>query len=217
MLDLEGRHPGRLDVLRLQPGDQPLGVVAQSPQAVEFGVVSGGDKAAVAGKARRFVDQRRAQIGKQRVGLTEIGEAFIEQGGKQALTEGRNQPVRHRLRPVQSGQHGLNIARATATQRQPGQRPLHIRHLPQSTAQILPQAAVLHECRDCRKAVLDRAEVGEGLGQPLAQPPRPCGRHRAVDEGKEAALGLPALGREQLQIPARGWVDIEAVVGLALL
>jgi len=49
VLDPQGFDAGCLDVLGLHPGDDAAAFVAERAGVVEFGVVAGGDVAAVAG------------------------------------------------------------------------------------------------------------------------------------------------------------------------
>ncbi len=117
--------------------------------------------------------------------------------GRQQRLEAR----RDRKSVAQAGQ----IARSAAAERQPRQRPRHVRAFLQQRAQILAQPLLAHEELDQVEPGVDRLRIGQRPGQIGRQAPRAGPGHGPVDRGEQAAAPLARQRLDQFQIaPGRG-------------
>ena len=66
VFDLQRGDSGGLDIALLQSGNQPAAFITKGAKLVQRRVISGPDKAAVAGQKRHLVGKRRCQFRRQR-------------------------------------------------------------------------------------------------------------------------------------------------------
>ena len=118
-----------------------------------------------------------------------------------------------RLGRVEAVAQGQKIARAAAADRQALQGALDVGRAAQRLAHALAHGRALDEELHQVEAALDLGAVGQGSGDPLGQKARAGAGQGAVDGGEKAAVAPAVEPAHQLEVAARGGIDLHRAVG----
>ncbi len=180
VLDLQALDAGRLDVLGLHPGDDAAAFVAEGAGVVEFGVVAGGDIAAVAGEEGRFGDEGAGEVGDELV-VAEEGLGGLMQQGR-----GVGKELGDAARLLQPRTDRGDVGDAA-----------------QGFAELVAEGGGVEEVVERGLAGVDGVEVKGRRGNPAFEEARAAGGDGAVDGGEEGAFAAAGEGLRQFQVAAR--------------